>query len=75
MRFIDTTKLDRKSGASRGTCSSLSPPTKSKATRRFPLSANSELASQVVESEAFSSDRKLRVVLDHGADPKTGKSS
>ena len=34
--------------------------------------ANSELAPQVVESEAFSSDRRLRVVLDNGADPKTG---
>jgi hypothetical protein len=35
--------------------------------------ANSELASQVVESEALSSDR--RVLLDNGANPKTGKSS
>ena len=30
--------------------------------------ANSELTSQVVESEAFSSDRKPRVVLDNGAE-------
>jgi hypothetical protein len=37
--------------------------------------ANSEFASQVVESEPFSSDRRLRVILDNGADPKTGKSS
>jgi hypothetical protein len=34
-----------------------------------------EFASRVVESEGFSSDRRLGMVLDNGADPKIGKSS
>jgi hypothetical protein len=42
--------------------------------KRVTLSPAAQFASPVVESEGFSADRRLWMVLDHGADPKIGES-